>query len=106
MNIFEKEIISLLKKETKLKEINLEIPPNPSLGDYAFPCFSLSKQYKKNPIEIAKELAVKIKPSGFVKEVKEVGHYLNFFIDKGKMAEKVIKEILLKNDKYGLKKKT
>ncbi|MBU2406824.1 MAG: arginine--tRNA ligase, partial [Nanoarchaeota archaeon] len=54
--MFEQEIIKLLKKETKLKEIKLEVPPDQSLGDFAFPCFQLSKKYKKNPVEIAKEL--------------------------------------------------
>jgi arginyl-tRNA synthetase len=66
----------------------------------------LSKKFKKNPVEIAKDLSVKIKPEGFIKEIKEAGPYLNFYIDKGKMAEKVVKEILLKKEKYGLKKKT
>ena len=101
MNLFEKEIAELLKKKLKLKEISLEKPPSPEFGDYAFPCFSLSKKFKKNPVEIAKELAVKIKPSGFIKEIKEKGPYLNFYIDKAKMAEKIVKEILSKKEKYG-----
>ena len=44
-------IAKVLEKETKQKEINLEIPPNPELGDYAFPCFSLAKIFKKAPTE-------------------------------------------------------
>jgi arginyl-tRNA synthetase len=104
-NIFEKEIADLLKKELKLKEISLEIPPNPNLGDYAFPCFSLAKQFRKNPVEIAKELAAKIKPTGFIREIKEIGPYLNFFIDKQKLAGTLIKEILAKKEKFGSGKK-
>ena len=51
------KIISLLKKHTKLKEIQLETPPSPDLGDYAFPCFQLSKKLKKSPNLIAEDLA-------------------------------------------------
>jgi arginyl-tRNA synthetase len=59
--MFEQHITKVLKKETKLKEIPLEIPQNTEFGDYAFPCFILSKQYKKNPVQIAQDLAKKNK---------------------------------------------
>jgi len=88
------EIIKLLKKELKLKEVNLGIPPDPKLGDYAFPCFQIANGLKKNPVEIAMELAEKLKPAGLIKEIKQAGPYLNFFIDKQKLADKLIKEIL------------
>ena len=90
----EKEVIKLLKDKLKLKEVNLETPPDPKLGDYAFPCYQLSKEFKKNPVEIAKDLSKKIKPIGIVKEIKAAGPYLNFFINKQKLAEDLIKDIL------------
>lgn len=99
--MFEKEIISMLKKETKLDNINLEIPPNPELGDYAFPCFSLSKTMKKDPKKIAEELAGKLKKTKDIKEIRNVGPYVNFFIDKGKLAGNVIDEVLKEKDKFG-----
>jgi len=50
-------IVSLLIKNTKLQKAEIEkiieIPPNYEMGDYAFPCFTLSKTLKKNPVEIA-----------------------------------------------------
>ena len=53
-------IINLLKKEVSLKKSEIEklieIPPSFEMGDFAFPCFSLSKQLKKNPNQIAEEL--------------------------------------------------
>ena len=45
MDRFKEEIIKAIKKEVKA-DIELEVPPKPELGDYAFPCFSLSKIYK------------------------------------------------------------
>ncbi|MEE9525790.1 MAG: arginine--tRNA ligase [Candidatus Woesearchaeota archaeon] len=107
MNKAEQEIIKLLRKETKLKEINLEVPKDSSLGDYAFPCFQLSKQYKQNPIEIAMDLAKKLSLPKSVKEIREVGPYLNFFVDKQAIASDVIKNA--QKEDYGKakdKKKT
>src|SRR3989338_757346 len=69
MDNFKDEIIKLLKKELKDTDIILEIPPKPELGDYAFPCFPLAKIYKKNPAEIAKELASKIGKSKLISEI-------------------------------------
>ena len=54
--VFEKEIIKILSKETNIKKISLEIPPDLRLGDYSFPCFKLGK----NPKEEAKKLKNKI----------------------------------------------
>ena len=51
-------ILNILQKHSKsdLNENMIEIPPNSELGDYAFPCFILSKELKKSPVEISKEL--------------------------------------------------
>ncbi len=109
MNIFEKEIISILKKETSLEEISLEIPPNPDFGDYAFPCFELAKKIKKNPNEIAQDLTKEIKLSNLIRKVEVKGPYLNFFVNKVRLAEDTIKGVLKEKEKYGFvkdKKKT
>jgi len=99
--MFEKEIIKLLKKETGLKQINLEVPPDNKLGDFAFPCFVLSKKLKKNPKIISKELARKIKPNEFVSKIKFVGPYLNFFINNTKLVSFTLDKVLKEKDKYG-----
>ncbi|MEK6875775.1 MAG: arginine--tRNA ligase, partial [Nanoarchaeota archaeon] len=96
MDQFREEIIKAIKKEVKDAEITLEVPPNPELGDYAFPCFSLAKIYKKNPADIAKDLALKIKKSKFISEIKVIGPYLNFFINKDSLTGGTLKEILRK----------
>lgn len=35
----------------------LEYPADASMGDVAMPCFSLAKELKKSPVQIAQELA-------------------------------------------------
>ena len=100
MDKFKEAIVNFLKKETELENIGLEVPPNPEMGDYAFPCFVLSKVWEKSPNEIARELSGKFKPSDLVAEAKVIGPYLNFFVNKNKIAESTIKKILKEKEKY------
>ncbi|MBW2993603.1 arginine--tRNA ligase, partial [Candidatus Woesearchaeota archaeon] len=104
MNKFKDEIVKLLKKELNLKEVELTIPPDPKLGDFAFPCFVLAKRFQKNPTQIAKELAEKIKPKGSVGEIKADGPYLNFYLDNARIAGNVLKGICGKKLKIPKKK--
>ena len=45
----------------------IEIPPKTEMGDYAFPCFQLAKNFRKAPNIIAEELKEKLKKDGFKK---------------------------------------
>lgn len=100
MDLFEKEILKAINKEVNLKEIKLSIPKS-GFGDYSLPCFILAKELKKNPNDIAKDLASKIKPNKLIAEVKAAGPYLNFFLNKGKKNEFVVRKIIEEGDKYG-----
>lgn len=82
----------------------IEIPPNPTMGDFAFPCFSLAKVYRKAPPVIAGELAEKLNASGgneLFTEIRVTGGYLNFFVDKSAMAKTVLGEIAAQGASYG-----
>ena len=78
----------------------LEVPPDTALGDYAFPCFKLSKSLRKSPIMIADALAGAIH-ADFLGKVESVRGYLNFFIDKATYAEKVLSLALEAGEAYG-----
>ena len=99
-----KLIVKLLEKEVDLKkeEIDklIEIPPSLEMGDYSFPCFILARKLKKNPNQIAKDLKEKIKSKDFEK-IESSGPYINFFINRIKLAENIVKEILDKKDNFG-----
>jgi len=81
----------------------IETPPNSEMGDFAFPCFSLAKEMKKNPVEIAKELSKKIneKKLNNFEKIIATGPYLNFFADKKKFSENILKEVLKTKEKFG-----
>ena len=93
--MFKEQIIKLLEKETRLRkeeiENLIEIPPNPELGDFAFPCFILSKKEKKAPNQIAEHYSKNLKLPKEIESVKAAGPYLNFFINKKILAQEIIK---------------
>src|SRR3989338_1814501 len=101
MDEFREDILKFLKKETKLENIPLEVPPNPEMGDYAFPCFVLSKEWKKSPMDIPKELSSKFKPTKLVAEARPTGPYINFFVNKNKIAQDTLKDVLKQKNKFG-----
>ena len=78
----------------------LEVPPDTAMGDYAFPCFKLSKALRKSPMMIADALAGSIH-ADFIGKVESVKGYLNFFIDKATYAEKVLGLVLSQGERYG-----
>ena len=100
MNTFKEHIIKALKKEVKA-DVELETPPDPYMGDYTFPCFSLPNIYKKSQNDKNKELTKKIKKSKFIGEIKVQGTYLNFFVNKKTLTEETLNKVLKEKDKYG-----
>lgn len=98
------EVVSVLSKLIKLDKSQIdsfiEVPKDSSLGDFAFPCFILAKEMKKNPVEIAKDLAGKIKSKEFEK-IEAKGPYINFFVNKTDLAKNTLSKILKEKDKYG-----
>ncbi|MGG3883852.1 arginine--tRNA ligase [Brevibacillus panacihumi] len=78
----------------------LETPPNPAMGDIAFPCFQLAKALRKAPPMIAADLAANISGSP-LQEVKAVGPYVNLFLDQAAVSTQVIGTILAQGASYG-----
>ena len=100
---FKKEISNAISKAIgkKIDIDSIEIPPNPEMGDYAYPCFNLSKEMKKNPNEIAKEIGEKIKSGKYIGSVRVLGPYINFFVKKETLNENVLSEIVKNKLNYG-----
>lgn len=95
-----KKISSMVDMEfDKVMEL-IEIPPQPNMGDYAFPCFQLAKVMRKSPNMIAAELSGKVQPDNVVAKAEAAGGYLNFFINKGEYIKQIINEVLTQGQKY------
>ena len=79
----------------------LETPPDPAMGDYAFPCFRLAKTMRKAPPAIAAELAGSIGHIDGIASMEAKGGYLNFFADKTAFVRDTLNKVLAQGDSYG-----
>lgn len=91
MKEIKNEVLKLLKNVKKAKEF-LEVPPDQKLGDYSLPCFKLSKNPKKFANDLKNKITIPKK--SIVSEINAIGPFLNFYLDKSKVAERVIKSSL------------
>ncbi|MSU74899.1 MAG: arginine--tRNA ligase [Candidatus Magasanikbacteria bacterium] len=84
--------------------IEFTAPPKAEMGDFAFACFGIAKTQKKSPVEVAKELELRIKNEELrmVSDVRAVGSYVNFFLNGAEVARMVIEEITRRGDDYGM----
>ena len=101
---YKQKIANLLASQVEydiegLKKL-IEIPPKAEMGDFAFPCFALSKILRKAPNKIAEELKTNLNNEGFEK-IENLGPYINFFVDKKSFSKNTIEKVLSDGDNYG-----
>ena len=85
------KIVNMNKEEL---EKYIEKPKDLKNGDYAFPCFRLAKELKKSPTSIAEDIKNQIHiDEDIIEKVDVVGGYLNFYIQKDKLAKEVVFKI-------------
>ncbi len=105
MQKFREEIVRLLSGQVNIdtEQINadLETPPSPELGDFAFPCFKLAKILKNSPAKIASGLAENFPSSEYFTKVEARGPYLNFFCSRQLLAEMTLSAVLAEEESYG-----
>ena len=78
----------------------LEVPPDPKMGDYAFPCFKLSRVLRKGPPVIAQSLAEAFDAPDLAR-AECAGGYLNFFLNRGNFAKNTLDAVLSAGDRWG-----
>lgn len=103
---FKEKIVGLLANEVDSlshDEISslIEVPPSYDMGDYAFPVFRFSKVFRKAPNLIAEELANKFSENEYFDKIENKGPYVNFFINRERLVETVIEEVIQKGEEFG-----
>lgn len=78
----------------------LEYPPDPAMGDLAFPCFRFSRELRRSPIQIATALKEDLADET-IGSVEVAGGYLNIRIANAYLGGTVVPEILEKGERYG-----
>ncbi len=79
----------------------IEIPGDPAMGDYAFPCFKLAKELRKAPPMIAADISAKLEKPAFIAGIQVVGAYINFFLNKQCYIEDVLGKMSAQEGSYG-----
>ena len=106
IDLKEKVVDCIATQNTGLSDLEIynlvEIPPNPEMGDYAFPCFKLSKILKKSPNIISQEMVNDICKENldFFLKIESNGGYVNFFVKDDFYIDTVIGEVLEKKEFY------
>ena len=78
----------------------IEIPTDEKMGDYAFPCFRLAKEFRKAPDAIAAEIAEKLQKNPMFESVENVNAYVNIKIKRTDFIKDVIEDAVLKGDSF------
>ena len=104
-DLFRNEIADQLSKVADLPsaelEAMIEVPPDPTMGDYALPCFPLAKTLRKAPNQIADDLASKLEATERISEVRATGPYLNFFVNASVLVRETMEAILASGRDFG-----
>ncbi len=103
MNIKEqikKMVYDALENIVNIESIVVENPKDRKMGDYALPCFTYAKVLHKSPMMIAEEISSKLNSELFEK-VEVVNGYVNIFLNKKVLTNKVVSGILEKGSEYG-----
>lgn len=94
------ELVELLWKEAGEEIV---FPPPDIDADIAIPCFSIARQQRRSPQQIAEEIAknVKDKLPPLIASVEAIGGYVNFCVDPLRFCHHVIDDFITLKDSYG-----
>ena len=86
----------------KISPSEIVRPPEASMGEFSFACFRYAKERKKNPAELAYELAQALtKDHSDIAQIEALGPYVNFRLDTGEAVLRVVRDIETKGETYG-----
>jgi arginyl-tRNA synthetase len=84
-----------IAKALCIEEKAIEEPDK--FGDFAYPCFGMAKEQKRSPVEVARELAAKLRIRN-VSKIEAVGPFLNFYVDWSSFSKVLLDSV---DDDYG-----
>jgi arginyl-tRNA synthetase len=81
----------------------LETPPPEVAADLALPCFPLAKALRRNPADVARDLAERVTwpKDGLIARAEAAGPYLNLIFDPARFAIAVLDDLAALGDRYG-----
>ena len=109
MNPFVEEIVERASAAAGLDPSTvrglLAVPPEESMGDFALPCFALARELRRNPAQIAADMAARMEPQigagGRIAAVAAAGPYVNFTLHRPAFIGHTLDEIAARGPEYG-----
>ncbi|CAM5237033.1 Arginine--tRNA ligase OS=Lysinibacillus sphaericus OX=1421 GN=argS PE=3 SV=1 [Lysinibacillus sphaericus] len=97
-----KSLAIALHQQVTVEDIKtlLEKPKNRAMGDFALPCFKLSKQLSKSPQTIAVEIQKNV-TCELIQSVELVGGYVNLFLNQPHITQQVLSKMMIEQKLYG-----
>lgn len=90
------------KVSIRLDNVDVVRPPKEEMGDFAIPCFTINIDGVNNPHEKAKTILEKLNINeDIISDVKVIGPYLNFTINRDFLAKETLETISSEEDDYG-----
>jgi arginyl-tRNA synthetase len=81
------------------KALVLEITKKAAFGDLCTPVFQIAKENKKNPMELAKEIAEIFPKDDIITNVTSEGGFVNYTLERGHYS-KIVLDVILSNEKF------
>jgi arginyl-tRNA synthetase len=79
----------------------VEVPTDNKMGDYAFPCFKLAKEFRTAPPKIAEELRDSIDKGTEFELIENANAYLNFYVNRESLVKETVETVLKEKEDYG-----
>lgn len=104
------EIFPEAKRDTIEAALAIETPPDTGKGDIAFPMFPFARVLRANPNQIATKVAEALNTVGYDEGegrqpapgcAKAIGPYVNIFLERTRVAARVIDTVLEAGKAYG-----
>ncbi|MFO8083879.1 MAG: arginine--tRNA ligase [Desulfobacterales bacterium] len=80
--------------------LTLDYPPEVSFGDFACGCFSMARQYRRGPHEIAKTIADNMDSSQIIQNAGATGPYINIKVAKAVLFKEICEDIVEKQERF------
>ena len=100
VGIIEKE----LQVEREIIKKSIRINDSKEYGDYTILCFMFKNHFKESPLIIAKKISSILAENG-IKGSEAVGPYVNLYIEKERMLEKIFSQFNVEDKVYKLMKR-
>lgn len=100
--LFAEKLQQVLAEHLTVDEVKalIEIPKDSSMGDLAFPVFTLARVLRKAPPQIAQDIVAQMDTTAF-QTVEAVGPYINIRLKRSTTAFEIVKSVIEQADKYG-----